>query len=139
VTGVVDPSAPVRLTIDGEPAGELWGVVSWDKPVRRADPLDVRMLVQIDTPREAATVASPITVTGDAAAFEANVPWRVLDDQGKVVRSGHATTSEAMAFSPYSFTVKLGPGTYTIRVAEDDPSGGEGGTPMSDTRTVTVE
>jgi len=57
--------------------------------------------VQIDWPREGATVPSPVRVTGDAAVFEANLPWRV--------------------------------------VAEDDPSGGEGGPLMTDSRTITVE
>lgn len=134
----IDETAPVQLTIEGEPAGELWGAVSWTKPVRRADPLDVRQLVQIDTPTEGATVSSPVTVSGEAATFEANVPWRVLDPQGKVVKKGFTTAAEAFTFSPYSFTVKLKPGTYTIEVSEDDPSGGEGGTPMVDTRTITV-
>ena len=138
VTEAVDAKAPVRLLIEGKPAGELWGAVSWDKPVRRADPLDVRLLVQIDVPREGATSSSPLTVSGDAATFEANVPWRVLDAKGKVVKRGFTTTSEGMTFAPYSFTVRLKPGTYTVEITEDDPSGGEGGTPMVDTRTVTI-
>ena len=137
-TEAIDEQAPVRLLIEGEPAGELWGAVSWTRPVRRADPLDVRMLVQIDTPTEGATVSSPVVVSGAAATFEANVPWRVLDEQGKVVRKGFTTAAEAFTFSPYSFTVRLKPGTYTVEVSEDDPSGGEGGAPMVDTRTITV-
>ena len=94
--------------------------------------------MQIDSPTEGASVTSPVTVSGEAAAFEATVPWRVLDDQGKVVQKGFTNAAEAFTFSPYSFTVELDPGTYTIEVLEDDPSGGEGGTPMKDTRTVTV-
>lgn len=133
-----DPKARVQLLIDGQPAGDLWGTVSWTRPVRRADPLDVRQLVQIDTPTEGATVSSPVTVSGDAAAFEATVPWRVLDDRGKVVQKGFTNAAEAFTFSPYSFTVELDPGTYTIEVREDDPSGGEGGKPTVDTRSVTV-
>lgn len=137
VTEPVDPKAPVRLLIEGKPAGELWGVVSWTKPVRRADPLDVRQLVQIDSLTEGAAVHNPVTVSGDAAAFEANVPWRILRE-GRVVKRGHTMTSEGMVFAPYSFTVRLKPGTYVVEVSEDDPSGGEGGTPMTDTRTITV-
>lgn len=140
VTEIMGPKKAVQLTIQGKPAGELWGVVSWDSPVRRADPMDVRLLVQIDEPREGATTASPLKVTGDAAAFEANVPWRVLDDKGKVVRQGNTMTSEGMTFAPYSFSVRLRPGTYTVEVDEDDPSGGEApGRPMRDTRTVRIE
>ncbi len=132
------PRAAVELLIEGEPAGELWGVVSWTRPVRRADPLDVRVLVSIDSPRDGATVSSPVTVTGESATFEATVPWRVLDERGKVVKKGFTTAAEAFTFSAYSFTVDLRPGTYTIEVSEDDPSGGEGGPPMVDTRTVVV-
>ena len=139
VTDALGERAPVQLLIEGEPAGELWGSVTWDDPVRPAPPLDVRMLVQIDTPREGATVSSPVTVEGEANVFEANVQWRVIDDSGKEVDSGFTTTSEAMKFRPFSFTVDLQPGTYTVEVSESDPSGGEGGEPMTDTRTITVE
>lgn len=139
VTEAVDEQAPVELLIEGEPAGELWGVVSWDEPVSREDPLGVRALVQIDSPGEGDTVSSPVTVTGEAAAFEANVPWRVLDDSGAEVETGFTMTSEGQTFSPFSFEVELEPGTYVVEISEDDPSGGEGGTPTTDTKTVTVE
>jgi Immunoglobulin-like domain of bacterial spore germination/Sporulation and spore germination len=138
VDEATNPKARVRLLIDGRPAGELWGVVDWTGPVRPANPLTVRQLVQIDTPSEGDTVSSPVTVTGVAAALEANVPWRVLDADGAVVEQGFATASEAFTFSPFSFTVELDPGTYTIEVSEDDSSAGEGGEPTLDTRTITV-
>lgn len=138
-TDAVDRDAGVVLLIEGEPAGELWGAVTWDAPARRAKALDVRLLVQIDTPREGGVSGSPVTVTGQAAAFEATVPWRVLDAAGDEVASGATTARRAMRMSAYSFEVELEPGTYTIEVIEDDPSGGEGGDPMSDSRTFLVE
>ncbi|HEX6248293.1 MAG TPA: Gmad2 immunoglobulin-like domain-containing protein [Nocardioidaceae bacterium] len=139
VTEAVDEEASVELLIEGEPAGELWGVVTWDGPVTRDDPLDVRALVQIDYPREGDSVSSPLTVEGEAAAFEANVPWRILDDSGVEVETGFTMTSEGQTFAPFSFEVDLAPGTYLVEISEDDPSGGEGGTPTTDTKTVTVE
>lgn len=129
---------PVELTIEGMPAGELWGAVLWEGPVEAEDPLDVRVLVQIDVPSEGEEVDSPVSVSGEAAAFEATVPWRVLDDAGTEVASDVTMTSEGQTFAPFSFSVDLEPGTYTIEISEDDPSGGAGGTPMTDTRTVTV-
>lgn len=138
-TEALDRSAGVLLRIDGEPAGELWGVVEWTEPVTRALPLDVRLLVQIDAPREGATVSSPVTVTGDAAVFEANLPWRILDGTGGVVKKGFAMTAEGQRFAAYTFTVDLPPGTYLIEISEDDPSDGAGGKPMTDTKNVTVE
>lgn len=139
VTSALDATgSPVVLLVEGEPAGELWGAVTWDRPVMREDDLDVRVLVQIDVPTEGAEVTSPVEVSGEAAAFEANVPWRVLDAEGGVVESGFTMTSEGQTFAPFSFTVELAPGTYTVEISEDDPSDGEAGTPMTDTRTIVV-
>lgn len=139
VTEAVDRKAAVRLLVAGQPAGELWGAVSWEEPVRRAKPIDVRLMVQIDRPAEGAVTSSPVTVEGDANVFEANVLWRVNDRDGDEVESGFTMTRVGMRFSPYSFTVDLEPGTYTVEVSESDPSGGEGGEPMTDTKTFTVE
>ena len=139
VTDALDPEAGVRLLIEGEPADELWGAVTWDGTERRAEPLEVRSLVQIDVPREGQTMSSPVRVEGEAATFEANVPWRILDAEGDEVRTGFATAREGMTLSPFTFDVKLSPGSYVLEISEDDPSGGEGGEPMTDTRTFIVE
>ncbi|MCL3859571.1 Gmad2 immunoglobulin-like domain-containing protein [Actinotalea sp. K2] len=134
-----DETAGVLLTIDGEPAGELWGTVVWDEPVTRADPLEVRVLVQIDEPREGTVTSSPITVSGEANVFEATVLWSVLDADGTEVAADFTTTAEGQTFAPFTFSVDLEPGTYTVVISESDPSDGEAGTPMSDSRSVTVE
>jgi hypothetical protein len=133
-----EPATPVLLRIDGKPAGELWGVVAWNAPVAREDPISVRLLVQIDFPAQGATTTSPLHVTGEAAVFEAVLQWAVRDAGGVEVSSGVTMTSEGQTFAPYAFEVELTPGTYTVVITEDDPSGGAGGTPMSDSRTVTV-
>lgn len=132
------PNASVQLTIAGSPAGELWGVLDWSEPIAREEPAAVRTLNQIDVPREGAEVVTPVTVAGDAAAFEANVPWRVLDQSGAEVDSGFTLTSEGMTFAPFSFDLDLPPGNYTIEISEDDPSDGAAGTPYVDTRSITV-
>ncbi len=139
VTEAIDESAQVTLLIEGEPAGELWGVLSWDEPIARADPLDVRVLVQIDAPTEGLVTSSPLRIEGEAAVFEATLGWRVLGADGQEVQGGFTMTREGQTFSPFAFPVELEPGTYTVEITEDDPSGGEGGTPMTDTRTVTIE
>jgi hypothetical protein len=76
---------------------------------------------------------------GEAAVFEAVVTWRVLDESGAEVIGGNTMTAEGQTFAPFMFPVVLDPGTYTVEITEDDPSAGEGGVPMSDTRTVTIE
>jgi hypothetical protein len=133
------PKAGVELLIGGEPAGELWGAVAWDGPVTRDDPDDVRAFVQIDHPREGQVVTGPLTVDGEANAFEATIVWRILDEDGTVLDSSFVMTSEGFTFAPFEFGIVLDPGTYVVEIQEDDPSGGEGGPPITDTRTVTVE
>lgn len=134
-----DPTAGVKLLIEGAPAGELWGAVTWDGPIARADPMDVRVLVQIDSPAENQVFTSPtVTISGEAAAFEANVPWTVHDASGAEVASGFTMTSEGQTFAPFSFDVDLPPGEYVVEISEDDPSDGAAGTPMTDTRTFWI-
>jgi len=138
VTSAAPGTDRVMLLIDGSPAGDLWGAVTWDRPVQREGPLDVRQLVQLDAPRDQAVVTSPVVVSGEAAVFEAVLPWRVVDRQGRTVKSGTAMTAEGQRFAPFRFEVALPPGSYTIEISEDDPSDGAAGTPMVDTREVTV-
>ena len=80
-----------------------------------------------------------MTISGDAAAFEANVPWRILDAEGAEVEAGFTMTSEGQTFAPFSFEVELPAGEYVVEISEDDPSDGAAGTPMVDTRSFTVE
>lgn len=135
-----DATAGVQLLIEGEPAGDLWGVMTWEYPAARAEAMEVRMLVQLDVPAENEVFpSSPVTISGEAAAFEANVPWRITDADGAEVASGFTLTSEGQTFAPFSFDVELEPGEYVVEVTEDDPSDGAAGTPMSDTRTFSVE
>ncbi|MBV6728327.1 Gmad2 immunoglobulin-like domain-containing protein [Nocardioides daeguensis] len=138
VTEVLGRGMPVQLLIEGRRAGELWGVLAWDRPVTRGRPVDVRLLVQIDHPGEGAALTSPVSVDGIAAVFEAQLSWQVLTADGAVAQQGTTMTSRGQRFAPYSFTVSLMPGSYVVLVEEDDPSGGAGGTPMSDTRTIIV-
>jgi hypothetical protein len=139
VTEITGADDKVLVTIEGRRAGSLWGGVRWTKPVGREAPMVVRNLVQIDFPAEGGASGRKLTVSGEAATFEATVPWRVVDATGAVVRKGFTTAQEGMTLSPYSFSVRLKPGTYTVEVSEDDPSGGEGGVPpRTDDRTVTV-
>lgn len=139
VTGALQSDDPVRILVEGEPVEELFGVVDTREPISRRDPLDVRLLVQINDPNNGDVVGPVVTVSGEAAAFEANVPWRVETPDGTEVQTGFATTSEGQTFAPFSFDVTLDSGTYLVVISEDDPSGGEGRPPTSDSREITVE
>jgi hypothetical protein len=129
-------SLPVRILVDGEPVDDLGGV-DVSEVLRRAAPLDVRQLVQLNEPSQGATVRSPVRVSGDAAVFEATLVWELRQD-GRVVDSGFDNTREGQRFSEFDFELALEPGEYSIVITEGDASDGEGGEPMSDERTFTV-
>ena len=105
-------------------------------PFSRPTDEEVRAWVSITSPVEGQSVDSPVTVTGSANVYEANVNWELLDDNGEVVDSGY-TTAGSMEWKP--FTINLGqldPGTYTVRAFE---SSAENGRPtFIDDKTFTV-
>ena len=138
VQGALQSTDPVRILIDGEPVPELWGHVSTGQPVVRADPYATRSLVQIDNPGHGTTVGRTFTVSGEAAAFEANVPWQVLRSDGTVVQSGNTTAAQGQRFSAFRFSLTLDPGEYVVRITEDDPSAGAGRPPFQDTKLVRI-
>ena len=127
---------PVTFLLDGRPTPTLLGLDT-GQPVPGASDENLSP-VQVDTPSDGATVDSPFTVTGRAAAFEANVQWELL--QGStVVKQGFTTAEECCTLSPYSFEVTAPPGSYTLVVHDEDASGGAEGTgQVEDTKRVVV-
>ena len=139
VTGALQSDDPVRILVEGEPVNELFGVLDVGQPIVRADPLTVRLLVQLNDPNEGDVAGSPVTVTGEAAVFEATLPWRVETPAGEVVQAGVTQTAEGQTFAPFSFDVTLDPGDYVVVITEDDPSDGAAGPLQSDSRGFVVE
>ncbi|WP_172457509.1 Gmad2 immunoglobulin-like domain-containing protein [Pseudonocardia sp. N23] len=137
VQGALQSTDPVRVLVYGQRADRLWGLADIGAPLGRGDQTAVRSLVQIDSPADGATVGREVVVTGEAAVFEATLPWEVRQGE-RVVTSGFATTAEGQKFSPYRFGVTLEPGDYVLVVTEDDPSGGAGRAPMTDTKRISV-
>jgi hypothetical protein len=136
VHGALQSTDPVRILVDGDRVDRLWGVDT-SAPVERGDAYALRSLVQIDTPAHGETVGRDVRVSGEAAVFEATLLWEVLRGD-TVVRSGWTSTAEGQRFAPFTFEVRLDPGEYTVRVLEDDASGGEGRPVMSDDKAITV-
>jgi hypothetical protein len=132
---------PVRILVEGESAGDLWGHVDASKPIARADATGVVAPIWITSPSEGATfpaaALSTVTVTGVAQVFEGNVSWRLLED-GAEVDNGFTTTSEgAPAFGDFEFNLEnLSPGTYVLEVFE--ASALDGSDTFMDTKSFTV-
>lgn len=128
--------ARLEFSVDGTHADTLLGQrVAQGVTAQAAD--EVQSPVQIDTPADGATVDPTFTVSGRAAAFEANVQWE-LKDGDTVVKQGFTTAAECCTLSPFSFEVTAPSGSYTLVVHDEDASGGEGSGPVQDTRRVTV-
>lgn len=101
------------------------------------------VLITLDQPADQAAVSGSFAVSGTANSPEANVPWRILDADGKKVLDGAFTAEGWMdKLYPYSGTVdvsSLAPGTYTFVVQVDDESDGESSTPPQKvSHTITV-
>jgi hypothetical protein len=107
------------------------------EPLAQGDPADVLAQVWVIDPAEGAAVRAPFTVSGVAAAFEANVQWE-LRQGDRVVKEGFTTAKECCTMAPYAFEVDVPPGEYTLVVHDSDPSGGEGLAPWQDTKQLTV-
>ena len=139
--GVQQERVPMRTVLDGEPA-PLLGVDS-GRGVRQAPELEVLAFVNVTAPEEGATVSGTLQAHGVASSFEATVPWQLRDSSGAVVRKGFSTAEGWMdKLYPWETEVDLSglaPGEYTFVAMTDDPSGGEGGGPTEDSKTIVVE
>lgn len=127
--------APVRLLLDGKVTDQVLGVPA-PEPLAQGDAASTLAQVWILDPTQGETVSSGFTVSGLAAAFEANVQWELMQG-GTVVKKGFTTARECCTMAPYSFTVAAAPGDYTIVVHDEDASGA-GRPTWQDTKDVTV-
>jgi hypothetical protein len=66
--------------------------------------------ITLKAPLTNATLTSPVTISGDASVFEANVQWRISDTSGRVLAEGFTTASlGAPGRGDFSVTA-----TYTV-------------------------
>lgn len=139
--GVAQERLPVQFVRSSGPS-TLFGL-DVDGPIEAQDWLDSMSMVNVTTPEQDSTVSGDtLEVSGVASSFEATVPWQVLSGE-EVVLDGFST-AEGWMDKLYPFEAQvdissLAPGTYTFVASTDDPSGGEGGGPMTDSKDFTVE
>jgi hypothetical protein len=118
----------VSFMLDGEPVDVFSGEgIVLDKPVTRADYEDWLPAIVVETPEIGDTVSSPVTVSGTANVFEANVTAKLLDANGKELVSRFTTATcgtgcrgEFTIDLPYQVSVEQ---QGTLVVHDDDADG----------------
>jgi hypothetical protein len=139
--GIAQKRLPLAFTLDGQPA-DLFGLAG---EASNDDEIDVRALVNVTAPEEGSTVSGTFTASGVSSSFEATTPWEIREGgaDGKVVAKGFATADGWMdKLYPWETEVDvsdLPAGDYTFVAMTDDPSGGEGGGPTVDTKSITIQ
>ncbi len=112
--------------------------------VGRAPQLDTLSLVSLSDPSEGQQVSGTLDVKGVANSTEANILWRLVAG-GEEIDGGNFTATGWMGLKLFPFSGEidvssLAPGTYTLIVETDDPSGGtEGPGAYSDSRSFVIE
>ncbi len=132
-----DPAVTsVRFTIDGLVSESLAGHVDFSQVFTLAPSYEVLASVWIDL-LDRSDVSNPVSITGSACTFEANVAWE-LTKGGDVVSSG-ATTAATACPDRSDWSIDLGelaPGNYVLKVS--DTSAEDGSLIFEDTKAFTV-
>ena len=132
-----DPTvSSVQFTIDGKVSESLAGHVDLTQPFSLAPSYEVLASVWINL-LDRSDVKNPVSITGSACTFEANVAWE-LTQNGDVMDSG-ATTAALACPDRSDWSIELGdlaPGKYLLTVSDFSP---EDGSPIfQDTKAFTV-
>ena len=126
----------VKFTIDGLVSESLAGHVDFSQVFTPAPSYEVLASVWIDL-LDRSDVSNPVSITGSACTFEANVAWE-LTKGGDVVSSG-ATTAATACPDRSDWGIDLGglaPGNYVLKVS--DTSAEDGSLIFEDTKAFTV-
>jgi germination protein M len=132
----------VRFRLDGTPVNVFSseGIVL-DHPVGRSDYANLLPAIEVNKPADGARVKSPVTVSGTANVFEANVTVEILDAAGKVVGKTFTTaTCGTGCRGTYSVpvTFKVDREQRGTIVVHDDDAAGTGKPPHSVRIPVTL-
>jgi len=132
-----DPAVTsVKFTIDGLVSESLAGHVDFSQVFTPAPSYELLASVWIDL-LDRSDVSNPVSITGSACTFEANVAWE-LTKGGDVVSSG-ATTAATACPDRSNWSIDLGelaPGNYVLKVS--DTSTEDGSLIFEDTKAFTV-
>lgn len=132
-----DPTiSSIKFTVAGVPSESLAGHVDFAQAFVQAPGFDVLASVWIDL-LDRSDVTNPVSMSGSACTFEANVSWELL--QGNDVVESGATAAELACPDRSNWKIELGdlmPGNYILRVS--DFSAEDGSVIFQDTKAFTV-
>ena len=132
-----DPTiTSVKFTVDGVVSESLAGHVDFAQTFVLAPSYEALASVWIDL-LDRSDVNNPVSISGSACTFEANVAWE-LSQSGDAVSSG-ATTAELACPDRSDWSVDLGelaPGNYVLTVS--DFSAEDGSVVFQDTKAFSV-
>jgi hypothetical protein len=134
------PATTVRILVNGQPA-DAWGVVRVGEPTARAPIGDVQAQAWVTSPQEGQRLqAGTVRFTGFGTSFEATFAWKVTSSTGVVVAQGPTMGGTGDGgYGSFTFSARLTPGSYVVKVSTDDPSDGAGGRgPATDDKHFTV-
>ena len=119
LTGLAPEVKSVAFTVNGKTVESFAGHVDTTVQFARAIDYEVLNPIQISSINEGAKLITPVTVSGQACTFEANVVWQ-LSRAGKVVQEGFTTaTSGCPDRGDWNISLKdLEPGEYIIQAVE---------------------
>ena len=132
-----DPTVTsVKFTIDGIVSESLAGHVDFSQVFTPAPSYEVLASLWIDL-LDRSDVSNPVSITGSACTFEANVAWELT--KGRDVVSTGATTAATACPDRSDWSLDLGelaPGNYVLKVS--DTSAEDGSLIFEDTKAFTV-
>jgi hypothetical protein len=131
----------VRFELDGRPVDVFSGEgIVLDHPVSRADYEQLMPVIVVESPARGERVSSPVTVSGNANVFEANVTVVILDEAGnELARTFTTATCGTGCRGDFSVAVPFEVDEAqagTILVHDDDAAGT--GTPPHQVRIPVV-
>lgn len=125
-----DTVKSVRLRLDGKPVEVFSGEgIILDKPLTRKDYEDLLPPIVVETPAADDFVSSPLTVSGTANVFEANVTLILLDENGEeLTRTFTTATCGTGCRGTFSTTLTydVDETQFGMLIAQDDDADGDG-------------
>jgi hypothetical protein len=144
VQGAAQERAGVQFLLAGQHTDQVLGEPA-SEPLTNAPLTATVTLMNITQPEEGMVVSGgTLEAEGVANAFEATFQWEIrLADQVVASDFGMAEQGgQVDKLFPWTVSIDLSglaPGEYTFVATNDDPSGGEGNAPDSDSKTFVIE